>query len=279
MADYKRQRDELARRHERDWSDRAGDELRSGFGDDDARRRRQFDDRDDRNGYFGDRYTRYESSDRGSRWEGASDDRAYGTYRTDDRDVHARVRHDPATSAADEYYRAAREQRDDYLRWSVHNPEDWGQQHLSRDDAPHWSRRERGGYWRQYEAARPHYAGRGPKGYKRSDDRIRDEICDTMTDDPDLDASEIVVEVFDGEVTLSGSVMSRDQKRRAEDVAERISGVKDVTNQLRVTRIETGHDWAVDPSRAGGMGNTSARSVTEEAGKGTSSKTTSGTSA
>ena len=41
---------------------------------------------------------------------------------------------------------------------------------------------------------------------------------------------------MDGEVTLSGSVMSRDQKRRAEDVAERISGVRDVTNQLRVTR-------------------------------------------
>ena len=99
-----------------------------------------------------------------------------------------------------------------------------------------WGPRERGGYWRQYEAARPHYAGRGPKFYKRSDDRIRDEICDCMTDDPVLDASEIVVEVIDGEVTLSGSVMSRDQKRRAEDVAERISGVRDVTNQLRVTR-------------------------------------------
>lgn len=216
MADYKRGHDESARRHEREWPYRAGDE---------------------------DRFTRYESSDRGSRWEGPSDDRAYGTYRTDDRDFH-------------------------------------GQQHLPRDGGlPVWGPRERGGYWRQYEAARPQYAGRGPKGYKRPDDRIREEICDCMTDDPALDASEIVVEVIDGEVTLSGSVMSRDQKRRAEDVAERTSGVRDVTNQLRVTRDGTGHDWVADSSRAAGTGNTSSQPVSEAVGKGTSSKTASRTSA
>ena len=147
------------------------------------------------------------------------------------------------------------------------------------------SPRERGGYWRQYEearyqAARPHYVGRGPKGYKRPDDRIREEICDRMTEDPMLDASEIEVEVIDGEVTLTGSVMSRDQKRRAEEtVAERISGVRDVTNRLRVTRTETGHDWAADSSRAAGPGNTSPQPVSEASGKGTPSKTTSGTSA
>jgi BON domain len=258
MADYKRGHDETARRHEREWPDRAGDE---------------------------DRYTRYESSDRGSRWEGPSDDRAYGTYRTDDRDFHDRDfydrhRHDRSTSAVDDFYRAAREQRDDYRRSTAHNPEDWGQQHLPRDGGlPAWGPRERGGYWRQYEAARPQYAGRGPKGYKRSDDRIREEICDYMTDDPALDASEIVVDVIDGEVTLSGSVMSRDQKRRAEDVAERISGVRDVTNQLRVTRDGIGHDWAADSSRAAGTGNTSSQPVSEAVGKGTSSKTASRTSA
>jgi hypothetical protein len=99
-----------------------------------------------------------------------------------------------------------------------------------------------------------------------------------MTDDPALDASEIVVEVNDGEVTLSGSVMSRDQKRRAEDVALRTSGVRDVTNQLRVARDGNGHDWAADSSRAAGTGNTSS---TCERGRrqGTSSKTASRTSA
>ena len=136
-----------------------------------------------------------------------------------------------------------------------------------------WARRERGGYWRQYEAPRPHYAGRGPKDYQRSDDRVREEICDCMTDDPMLDASEIVVVVNNGEVTLSGSVTSRDQKRRAEDVAERISGVKDVTNQLRVTR-DDGHDWATTLTTAG-----TAQPVAQASGKGTPSKSTSGTSA
>src|SRR5262245_64681573 len=85
-----------------------------------------------------------------------------------------------------------REYRRDDSRWSAHNPEDWGEQHLTSEGYPTaWGPRERGGYWRRYEAARPQYAGRGPKGYKRSDDRIHHEICDRMTDDPELDASEI----------------------------------------------------------------------------------------
>jgi hypothetical protein len=85
--------------------------------------------------------------------------------------------------------------------------------------------------------------------------------------------------VRQGEVTLCGSVMSRDQKRRAEDVAERVGGVKDVTNQLRVTRDGNGHNWAADSLRASGTGTTSSQQVTEASGKGTPSKSTSGTSA
>ena len=130
---------------------------------------------------------------------------------------------------------------------------------------PLWSRRERGGYWRHYDG--PHYSGRGPKNYQRSDDRVREEICDTMTDDPPLDASDITVQVEHGEVTLSGTVASREQKRRAEDVAERVSGVKDVTNQLRVSREANGHTQ------------TASQPVTQASGQGTPSKSASGTSA
>ena len=61
--------------------------------------------------------------------------------------------------------------------------------------------------------------------------------------------------------------MSREQKRRAEDVAERISGVRDVTNQLRVTRNGNGHDWAADSSRASGPGITSSQPVNEASGR------------
>lgn len=78
--------------------------------------------------------------------------------------------------------------------------------------------------------------GKGPKGYQRSDERIREEISDQLTFDHQIDASELTVEVKDGEVTLSGSVRDREQKRRAEDLAERVMGVHDVTNNLRVTK-------------------------------------------
>jgi osmotically-inducible protein OsmY len=78
------------------------------------------------------------------------------------------------------------------------------------------------------------HAGRGPKDYKRSDERIREDINDRLTDDAHLDATEISVAVKDGEVTLSGKVQQRQDKRRAEDLAERSSGVKHVQNNLRV---------------------------------------------
>ena len=80
------------------------------------------------------------------------------------------------------------------------------------------------------------HRGRGPKGYRRSDDRIREDINDRLTDDSWVDATHIDVQVADGEVTLTGSVNSRDAKRRAEDIAERVSGVEDVQNNLKVDR-------------------------------------------
>jgi hypothetical protein len=98
------------------------------------------------------------------------------------------------------------------------------------------------------------YAGRGPKDYKRSDDRIREEVCDMLTDDPRVDPSEVVVKVESAEVTLLGSVSSRDQKRRAEEIAERARGVHDVINELRVVRGETTGGttaWTQTATRAG----------------------------
>lgn len=78
------------------------------------------------------------------------------------------------------------------------------------------------------------FAGRGPKGYTRSDERIREDVSDKLMEHPDLDASEIEVQVAQGEVTLSGSVDSRWAKRLAEDIAESCTGVRDVMNHLRV---------------------------------------------
>nr|WP_279479412.1 BON domain-containing protein [Aureimonas sp. SK2] len=86
---------------------------------------------------------------------------------------------------------------------------------------------------RRREADR-RFGGRGPKGYTRSDERIHDDVNDRLTDDHYVDASDIEVTVKGREVTLSGHVPSRDQKRRAEDLAERVSGVTHVQNNLRV---------------------------------------------
>ena len=79
-------------------------------------------------------------------------------------------------------------------------------------------------------------AGRGPKNYRRSDERVREEINDRLTEDDYVDASDIEVSVEDGVITLSGTVSSLLQKRRAAYIAERVSGTHDVLNEIRVRR-------------------------------------------
>jgi len=83
---------------------------------------------------------------------------------------------------------------------------------------------------------RPSYRGLGPKNYQRSDDRIREDVCERLAEDDRIDASDLEVHVQESVVTLTGSVMDREMKRRAEDVAESIHGVRDVQNQIRVAR-------------------------------------------
>jgi hypothetical protein len=78
------------------------------------------------------------------------------------------------------------------------------------------------------------FRGRGPQGYVRSDERIRDDIIDRLTDDATLDASEILLMVEGGVATLTGNVPERAMKHRAEDIAAEASGVRDVRNELRV---------------------------------------------
>ncbi|HEU4732342.1 MAG TPA: BON domain-containing protein [Kofleriaceae bacterium] len=79
----------------------------------------------------------------------------------------------------------------------------------------------------------PH-RGKGPAGYQRSDDRLRELICESLTDDDQIDASQIEVTVKNGDVTLSGTVDDRRAKREAEDCTCSVAGVRDVQNLLRV---------------------------------------------
>ena len=81
--------------------------------------------------------------------------------------------------------------------------------------------------------AGPH-SGKGPKGYRRSDERIREDVSEALTQHPEIDAREIEVKVKDAVVTLSGTIESRHLKTLAEDCVEEVRGVNDVNNELRI---------------------------------------------
>jgi hypothetical protein len=211
---------------------RAGDEVRSWFGDDDARRRRERDERHDVRGYgtdpqFGDRD--YGRSDRGERWSG---DRWSGeparteTYRDFGdrygRSYSAPIDRDRETTRATRY--------GSYSGSQEFGPEGYGAVGRYGSGAGYgreWGSTER---WR---VPGP-YVGRGPKGYQRSDERIREDISERLTAHGLIDASDVEVRVQGAEVTLIGFVDSREAKRAAEDCAEDVSGVREVHNQLRI---------------------------------------------
>jgi hypothetical protein len=96
------------------------------------------------------------------------------------------------------------------------------------------------------------FAGRGPRGYKRSDERIKEDVCELLALDGWIDASDIEVEVRNGEVIFTGAVQNRADKRRAEYLADRVACVRDIHNQLRIQASDdamAGH--ATGAARAG----------------------------
>jgi hypothetical protein len=103
------------------------------------------------------------------------------------------------------------------------------------------------------------YTGIGPQGYQRSDDRIFEEVCERLSQHGQIDASDIEVDVENGEVFLKGKVDNRHSKRMAEDVAATVPGVMDVNNQLKVhdqSRHEhTGRHRQMGSSMGGEMRN------------------------
>lgn len=79
----------------------------------------------------------------------------------------------------------------------------------------------------------PH-AGRGPRGWSRTDARVREAVSEALMEDPLLDAREIEVQVDGGVVTLSGEVPGGSDVHRAEQLARRCGGVGEVRNDLQV---------------------------------------------
>lgn len=102
--------------------------------------------------------------------------------------------------------------------------------------------------------------GRGPKGYKRSDERIREDICDRLAAHGEVDAGEVDVQVSEGEVTLTGTVTHKNDKRLIEQIAEFVQGVQEVHNQLRMQRSSSQRtsDSSSDKSADKSVGDKSA---------------------
>jgi len=125
--------------------------------------------------------------------------------------------------------------------------------------------------WRSDDRQHGQHRGKGPKGYTRSDERIREEVSDRLMFDADIDASEIEVEVQNGEVTLRGTVDRRETKRAVEDIAESVHGVGEVQNQLRVHggngRADNGRDSGAGTQAAGRPASTSATGTTGGRGR------------
>lgn len=118
-----------------------------------------------------------------------------------------------------------------------HHERNWLER--ARDEVSSWFGDEDAERRREWDAANAaDHRGRGPLGYKRSDERILEDAHDRLTDHPWLDATGIHVSVSAGEVTLAGTVSEREAKHRAERIVENISGVEHVQNNLRVHRGE-----------------------------------------
>lgn len=101
----------------------------------------------------------------------------------------------------------------------------------SEDSASHWEQ----AYRSQGQGS---HRGRGPRGYTRSDARVLEELNERLCDDPIVDATEIEVRCEQGCVVLEGQVPTRWMKHRAEDIADSVSGVKDLDNRIRVSAEE-----------------------------------------
>lgn len=187
--------------HERGWFDRATDEVASWFGDDEAERRRDMDRMHDMGGQ-GRRDLR--SQEYG--WQGARQ------FERDSR----------LGGSSYEYSQ----------HWNRPYGRDYGEQ--SYGTIGPINRWRLGGTEFGDFGTRPMHHGRGPRNYQRSDERIREDVIERLTRDPETDATDVEVQVANGEVTLRGLVEERWEKRRVEDICEDIFGVKNVVNHLKV---------------------------------------------
>jgi osmotically-inducible protein OsmY len=142
--------------------------------------------------------------------------------------------------------------------WNRHregNEQDRDWWDKTKDEVSSWFGDEDADRRRNWDRMRGH-RGKGPKNYQRSEERIREDVCDHLSDDYIVDASDIDIKVSGSEVILAGIVNSREEKRRAEDIAESVSGVTNVQNQLRVGQYSSSQSRPTMGNTTGTTGTT-----------------------
>jgi len=230
--------------------DRAGDEVRSWFGDDEAARRRRLDEIRNERERDHDRTWSERDRDRDRSWNERDRERNWNER---DRNPVERT-WDRTRNAARDVTDRDRDGRRGLSEWNDDDrPRAFGDTSRYAATDPYTSPRTGTNYGesvnRSYERDwnTPDYRGLGPRGYQRSDARVFEDICDRLTVDPRIDASDIEVDVKGAEVTLRGSVRSREEKRYAEDVVEQVMGVREVNNHLKISRS----DHVIGTARSG----------------------------
>jgi osmotically-inducible protein OsmY len=269
--DYGRGSDRERGDRDRGMMSRSADEVRSWFGDEDARRRRELDDERGR------QWRRTSDRDYGANSDLVRSEHGWGRQRVpqergweshrpphqshygDQRDFVGRQNEGPYTEGS--RWGGGREFGDETRRGDWQRSISDGR-YASGLSSPSFAgsdpRGNEGGFQGQgwqysgpssgggFSPGMGSFAGRGPRNYQRSDERIREEVNERLTADPRIDASDIDIRVQDGEVTLTGMVSDGRTRRLAEEVVEDLHGVRDVRNDLRVNRA---HWEADDESR------------------------------
>ena len=199
--------------HDRGIVERGADEVRSWFGDDEAEQRRRREMREDREFREGRGYREGQSAPGGSSYTGSGE---YG-------------------------YSGTRPQQGRSPEWRDIDASEESNQGSRRVSSGRSSRGFAPTTWSYTEMLLipGPFVGQGPRGYQRSDERIKEDVCECLAQHGMIDARNLDVTVENGEVTLRGSVDDRQMKRRAEDAVESVSGVRDVHNEIRVGEQES----------------------------------------
>ncbi len=74
----------------------------------------------------------------------------------------------------------------------------------------------------------------GPKGYQRSDERLKEDISERLMESHHIDSSDVSIDVHGAKVVLDGTVPSRHMKHAIEDLVDACPGVQDIDNRVRV---------------------------------------------